>query len=88
MIFYFLIIKFNTMALFVALSVLRIEDGSTVSIGLPTSGNSGIVFESYSTTIGTTTILSKITVPASGLNQKATVYYSASTVAALVALMV
>jgi hypothetical protein len=76
------------MALFVALSVVKIEDGSTVSIGLPTSGNGGIVFESYSTTIGSNTILSKITVLASGLNQKATVYYSTATVAALVALMV
>jgi xanthine/uracil permease len=78
------------MALFVALTVVKSENSAgTIQIAIPTNGNGGIVFESIpSTVVGGITAVSKITIPASGLNQKAKEYYSASTVAALVLLMV
>jgi len=53
----------------------------------PADGASGIVIEAASgITINGTAVLSQIIVPANGLNQKARIYYSASTVAALVTL--
>jgi uncharacterized protein YbcV (DUF1398 family) len=77
------------MALFVSLAVYANENAAaTINLGLPTSGAGPITFETYSATIAGATILSKITIPAAGLNQKSRVYFSTSTVAALVALMV
>lgn len=77
------------MALFVALTVYEGENaGASKSLAVPTSGAGGITFKTYSGTIAGVACLSQIIVPASGLNQKASIYYSASTVAALVALMV
>ena len=77
------------MALFVALTVYNSENaGSSISLSIPTGGSGPITFETYSGTIAGVAMLSKITIPAAGLNQKARVYFSASTVAALTALMV
>lgn len=78
------------MALSVALVVVANENSAgTITIGIPTSLAGGIIFESVTArTIGGISVVSKIIVPASGLNQKAREYYSASTVAALVTLMV
>ena len=78
------------MALFVALTVVKNENSTTtIQLAVPTSGSGGIVFEQIPTvTVGGIVAVSKITVPASGLNQKAREYFSASTVAALTALMV
>lgn len=78
------------MALFVALTVVKNENSAgTIQLAVPTSGNGGMSFESIpSTVVGGITAISKVILPATGLNQKQREYYSASTVAALVALMV
>ena len=78
------------MALFVALTVAKgVNAAGTIQLAIPTSGAGGITFNSIpSQSIGGLTAVSAITVPATGLNQRATVYYTDATVAALVALMV
>lgn len=78
------------MALFVALTVVKNENSAgTIQLAIPTNGSGGIVFEQInSITVGGIAAISKVIVPANGLNQKAREYFSASTVAALTALMV
>ena len=79
------------MALFVALTVVSNPNSAgTMQLAIPTNGSGGIVFEQILTpvTVGGISAVSKIIVPAAGLNQKAREYFSASTVAALTALMV
>ena len=77
------------MALFVALTVYEgTNAGASKSLSIPTSGAGGIHFKTASGTIAGVTILSQIIIPATGLNIKPVEYYSASSVAALTALMV
>ena len=78
------------MALFVALTVVKNDNSAgTIQLAVPTSGAGGITFEQINAyTVGGISAVSKVIVPASGLNQKAKEYYSAQTVAALTALMV
>mgnify|MGYP000564865767 CR=1 FL=1 len=79
------------MALYVSLPVYPNQNAAaSVSLGVATSGSTGQVFKTLSpaVTIAGVSCVSTVTIPASGLNQKAETYYSASTVAALVALMV
>ena len=79
------------MALFVALTVVKNENSAgTIQISIPTSGAGAISFEQIlvPVTVGGISAVSKIILPATGLNQKSREYFSASTVAALTALMV
>ena len=78
------------MALYVALTVYDgTQAAASTSIGVATSGSTGQIFKTIpSITIAGVACISTVTLPATGLNQKPTTYYSASTVAALVALMV
>jgi hypothetical protein len=79
------------MALYAALTVFEnTQSAASTSLGVATNGSTGQVFQTLSpaVTIAGTSCISTVTMPATGLNQKPKTYYSASTVAALVALMV
>ncbi len=79
------------MALYVSLPVYsNVNSAASINLGVATGGATGQVFATLSpaVTIAGVSCVSTVTVPATGLNQKPVVYYSGSTVAALVASMV
>ena len=79
------------MALFVVLTVAKADNSTgTIQLAVPTSGAGAITFEQIviPVVVGGISAVSKVIVPATGLNQKSREYYSAQTVAALAALMV
>lgn len=75
---------------FVALTVAKGDKATgTISVAFPANGAGGLIIETINNpiTVGGIVAVSQIIAPATGLNQKAVIYYSATTVALLVVAM-